>query len=310
MRIVVALGGNALLRRGAPLTAANQLASIELACSALAPAAADHELVITHGNGPQVGLLALQAAAYDEVSGYPFDVLDAQTEGMIGYLLERELRNLLPPQTQVATLVTMTRVSLKDPAFADPTKFVGPVYDEARARSLAAERGWSVRQDGDQWRRVVASPVPESVVETPLVRQLLDSGCVVICAGGGGVPTAVDPATGLVRGVEAVVDKDRTSAVLALDVAADRLVIATDVSAVQADWGTADARPIATAHPDDLDSLVFAEGSMGPKIAAASSFARSGKGDAVIGSLAELGAVLDGLAGTVISTSRPGMTYR
>jgi carbamate kinase len=308
MRIVVALGGNALLRRGAPLTAANQLASIELACAALAPAAADHELVVTHGNGPQVGLLALQAAAYDEVSGYPFDVLDAQTEGMIGYLLERELRNRLPPETEVATLVTMTRVSLKDPAFAAPTKFVGPVYDEARARSLAAERGWSVRPDGDRWRRVVASPVPESVVETALVRQLLDSGCVVICAGGGGVPTAVDPETGLVRGVEAVVDKDRTSAVLALDVAADRLVIATDVSAVQADWGTVDARAIATAHPDYLDSMDFAEGSMGPKIAAASSFARSGEGDAVIGSLAELGAMLDGLAGTVISTSRPGMT--
>jgi carbamate kinase len=310
MRIVVALGGNALLQRGAPLTSANQLASIELACTALAPAAADHQLVITHGNGPQVGLLALQAAAYDEVSGYPFDVLDAQTEGMIGYLLERELRNRLPPERQVATLVTMTRVSLDDPAFAEPTKFVGPVYGEAQAKSMAAERGWSVRQDGAAWRRVVASPAPEGVVETPLVGQLLDTGCVVICAGGGGVPTALDPGTGLVRGVEAVVDKDRTSAVLALDLAADRLVIATDVPAVQADWGTDHARAIATAHPDDLDRITFPEGSMGPKIAAASSFARSGKGDAVIGSLGDLGGMLDGVAGTVISTSRPGISYR
>jgi carbamate kinase len=310
MRIVVALGGNALLRRGAPLTSANQLASIELACTALAPAAAAHELVITHGNGPQVGLLALQAAAYDEISGYTFDILDAQTEGMIGYLIERELRNLLPPERQVATLVTMTRVRLDDPAFAEPTKFVGPVYGEARAKSLATERGWSVRADGAQWRRVVASPVPESVVETPLVRQLLDSGCVVICAGGGGVPTALDPATGLVRGVEAVVDKDRTSAVLALDISADRLIIATDVPAVQADWGTDHARAIATAHPDDLDQITFPEGSMGPKIAAAALFARSGKGDAVIGSLADLGDMLDGLAGTLVSTGSPGITYR
>jgi carbamate kinase len=177
MRIVVALGGNALLQRGAALTAVNQLASVEVACAALAPAAAAHELVITHGNGPQVGLLALQAAAYDEISGYTFDILDAQTEGMIGYLLERELRNRLPPESQVATLVTMTRVSLDDPAFAEPSKFVGPVYGEARARSLAAERGWSVRQDGDSWRRVVASPVPESVVETPLVRQPVVVAC-------------------------------------------------------------------------------------------------------------------------------------
>jgi carbamate kinase len=310
MRIVVALGGNALLRRGAPLTSANQLASIELACAALAPAAADHELVITHGNGPQVGLLALQAAAYDEVSGYTFDVLDAQTEGMIGYLLEREMRNLLPPDKEVATLVTMTRVSLDDPAFADPTKFVGPVYDADQARALAAERGWSVRQDGDAWRRVVASPEPESIVETALVRQLLDTGRVVVCAGGGGVPTAVDAATGLVRGVEAVVDKDRTSAVLALDIAADRLVIATDVSAVQTDWGTDHARAIASAHPDDLDAIGFPEGSMGPKVGAATLFARSGKGDAVIGSLAELGGMLAGHAGTLVTTSRPGITYR
>jgi carbamate kinase len=310
MRIVVALGGNALLRRGAPLTAANQLASIRVACEALAPAAAQHELVITHGNGPQVGLLALQAAAYDEVSGYTFDVLDAQTEGMIGYLLERELRNLLPPDREVATLVTMTRVSAKDPAFQDPTKFVGPVYDQAQGDALATERGWTVRQDGSGWRRVVASPEPESVVQTPVVLHLLDTGCIVICAGGGGVPTAIDATTGQVRGVEAVVDKDRTSAVLALDLAADRLVIATDVAAVQVGWGTDHARAIATAHPDDLDEIGFPEGSMGPKVAAASLFARSGKGDAVIGSLADLGAMLAGTAGTVVSTSRAGLTYR
>lgn len=310
MRIVVALGGNALLRRGAPLTAANQLASVEVACAALAPAAAEHELVVTHGNGPQVGLLALQAASYDEVSGYPFDVLDAQTEGMIGYLLERELRNRLPPGKEVATLVTMTRVSADDPAFSRPTKFVGPVYERERAESLAAANGWTIRQDGEGWRRVVASPEPESVVETPLVLRLLESGCVVICAGGGGVPTTADPETGRIVGMEAVVDKDRTSAVLALDLAADLLVIATDVEAVQVDWGTDHARSIATAHPDALDPATFPSGSMGPKVAAAAHFARSGKGDSVIGSLSDLGAMLAGTAGTVVSTARPGLTYR
>lgn len=306
---MVALGGNALLQRGAPLTAANQLASIEVACAALAPVAADHELVVTHGNGPQVGLLALQEAAYDEASRSTFDVLDAQTEGMIGYLLERELRNRLPRDREVATLVTMTRVSLADQAFDHPTKFVGPGYPYDEAQRLVTERGWVVRQDGEAWRRVVASPRPESVVETAIVARLLASGYVVVCAGGGGVPTALDPGTGRVRGVEAVVDKDRTSAVLALDLDADRLVIATDVPAVVDGFGTGAARSIAAAHPDALDQLSFPAGSMGPKVEAACLFARSGQGDAVIGSLADLPAILAGRAGTVVSTSRPGVTH-
>lgn len=310
MRLVVALGGNALLRRGAPLTSANQLASIERAAAALAPAALTHGLVLTHGNGPQVGLLALQAAAYDDISGYPFDVLDAQTEGMIGYLLERELRSLLPAEKQVATLVTMTRVSATDPAFTAPTKYVGPVYAEQVAHRLAARDGWTVARDGADWRRVVPSPLPEAIVELEPVRTLLETGCVVICAGGGGVPTTVDHETGRITGVEAVVDKDSTSAVLALDLGADRLVIATDVDALYEGWGTDHARGIAAAHPDALDPATLPAGSMGPKVAAACHFARAGDGEAVIGSLDDLAAMLDGAAGTVVSTHHDGIRYR
>lgn len=310
MRIVVALGGNALLRRGEPLTSTNQATSVVAACTALAPIAQDHELVVTHGNGPQVGLLALQAAAYDEVSGYPFDILDAQTVGMIGYLLERELRNQLPPERDVVTVVTMIRVDADDPAFSDPTKFVGPVYAEPQARALAEKHGWSVKQDGSGWRRVVASPLPRVIVELDSIARLLDAGSVVVCAGGGGVPTTLDLATGHLIGVEAVVDKDLTSAVLALDLGADRLVIVTDVAAVVEDWGQPGARPIAAIHPDALEAISFPAGSMGPKVAAACLFARTGKGDAVIGALDDLPALLTGDAGTLVSTHTEAVTHR
>lgn len=310
MLIVVALGGNALLRRGETMTTEHQVASIRTACDALAPLADGNDLVITHGNGPQVGLLALQAAAYDEVSGYPFDILDAQTVGMIGYLLERELRNRLPAGRDVTTVVTMTRVAADDPAFDAPTKFVGPGYDEEEAAELAAAHGWSVAQDGAGWRRVVASPLPVEIVERAAVARLLEAGGVVICAGGGGVPVTRDPTTEALVGVEAVVDKDHTSAVLALDLAADRLVIVTDVAAVYQDWGTDDARALAVAHPDALEALSFPDGSMGPKIAAACLFARSGRGDAVIGALSDLDALLAGDAGTVVTTSTEGITLR
>ncbi|CAN5211032.1 carbamate kinase [soil metagenome] len=310
MLIVVALGGNALLRRGEPMTTTHLVESIETACDALAPLAEGNELVITHGNGPQVGLLALQAAAYDETSGYPFDILDAQTIGMIGYLLARELRNRLPAGRDVTTLVTMTRVAADDPAFSDPSKFVGPVYHEEEADELAEEHGWTVKPDGDSWRRVVASPLPVEIVELAPVAGLLEAGAVVICAGGGGVPVVRDPASGHLVGVEAVVDKDHTSAVLALGLGADRLVIVTDVDAVYEGWGTDDARSLATAHPDVLEAMSFPAGSMGPKISAACLFARSGKGDAVVGALGDLAELLAGRAGTVVSTSNEGTTSR
>jgi len=310
MRIVVALGGNALQRRGEPMTVASQRANVAAACTALAPVALEHELVVSHGNGPQVGLLALQASAYDEASTYPFDVLGAQTEGMIGYLIEQELGNLLPFDKPLATILTMTEVDPADPAFADPTKFVGPVYDDDEAHRLAAKHGWTVKVDGTGWRRVVPSPQPKRIFELRPVEWLLAQGCVVICAGGGGIPTMYEPGTRTLVGVEAVIDKDRASCVLAKDLGADLLVIATDTDAVYLDWGTPQQRAVVAAHPDDLAALSFPAGSMGPKVGAAVDFARSAGKDAVIGSLSELPLMLKGAGGTRVSTSVQGITCR
>ena len=310
MRVVVALGGNALMQRGAPMTVQNQRANIATACDALAPVTRDHELVITHGNGPQVGLLALQAAAYDDASHYPFDVLGAQTEGMIGYLIEQELGNRLPFEKSLATILTMTEVDPADPAFDDPTKFVGPVYTDEQAHRLAASEGWVVKPDGAHWRRVVPSPLPKRIFEMRQIEALLALGCVVVCAGGGGIPTMYRPGTRTLVGVEAVIDKDRASAVLARDLRADILVVATDVDAVYVDWGTPNQRAIAVAHPADLARFDFTAGSMGPKVEAAIAFARHSGHDAVIGALSDLPAILAGTAGTRVSLSAVGVTYR
>ena len=309
MRVLVALGGNALQKRGEPMTVANQRANVAAACAALAPVALEHELVISHGNGPQVGLLALQASAFDEVSPYPFDVLGAQTEGMIGYLIEQELGNLLPFEKPLATILTMTEVDPGDPAFDDPTKFVGPVYSRDEAHRLAAERGWVVKPDGDAWRRVVPSPVPLRIFEQRPVEWLLAQGCVVVCAGGGGIPTMYRPGTQTLVGVEAVIDKDRASCVLARDLHADALVIATDTDAVYLDWGTAHQRPIRAAHPDELGRLWFPAGSMGPKVEAAADFARTTGKEAVIGALSDLSHILKGTAGTQVSMTMTGIAY-
>jgi carbamate kinase len=305
MRVVVALGGNALLRRGQPLTAENQRANARVACAALAPLALEHELVLSHGNGPQVGLLALQGSAYKDVEVYPLDVLDAQTEGLIGYILEQELGNALPLEKHIATLLTMIEVDRNDPAFANPTKPIGPMYTKEEADSLAAEKGWTFKPDADGFRRVVPSPLPQRIFGIPAIRALLERGWIVICSGGGGIPTRYtdEPAVPgrRLEGVEAVIDKDLASALLAADLGADALVIATDVDAVYADWGTPEQRPIRHATPSELAAAEFADGSMGPKVRAACSFVEQTGGTAAIGSSEDIEALLHGDAGTTVA---------
>ncbi|MDX1365973.1 carbamate kinase [Pseudomonas sp.] len=308
MRIVVALGGNALLRRGEPMTADNQRINIRIAAEQLAKIAPGIELVVAHGNGPQVGLLSLQAAAYTSLNPYPLDVLGAETEGMIGYMIEQELGNLLPVEVPFATLLTQVEVDPADPAFQHPSKPIGPVYSKAEAERLAAENGWSIAADGDRFRRVVASPRPTRIFEIRPIKWLLEKGCIVICAGGGGIPTLYGT-DGKLKGVEAVIDKDLCSALLAEQLESDLLVIATDVSTVFSDWGQATQQSISAAHPDALAKLDFAAGSMGPKVQAACEFARKTGKVAVIGSLADIQAIVQGKAGTRISTAQPGIDY-
>lgn len=309
MRIVVALGGNALLRRGEPMNADVQRANVKTAAQALAPIAAVHQLVITHGNGPQVGLLALQGAAYRDAEAYPLDVLGAETEGMIGYMIEQELGNLLPYEVPFATLLTMVEVSADDPGFRNPTKFVGPVYDKADADRLEAEKGWFFKPDGTKWRRVVPSPVPKHIFEIRPIRWLLDRGTIVICAGGGGIPTMYQRGQGRkLVGVEAVIDKDLCSELLARELRADLLVMLTDADAVYLDWGTRTQRAIRRTSPDALAGLPFAAGSMGPKVEAACRFAAVTRQRAAIGGLSDLDKIITGEAGTTVYPLGP-MVY-
>jgi carbamate kinase len=311
VRVVAALGGNALLQRGQELSAENQRENARAACRALAPVAIEHELVISHGNGPQVGLLALQGSAYTAVDPYPLDVLGAQTEGMIGYVIQQELGNELPFERHLATLLTMIEVDADDPAFGDPTKPIGPLYDAAEAARLADEKGWAFRPDGDSLRRVVPSPAPKRIFEIDAIKALLERGCVVICAGGGGIPTVyVDepsPAGRRLVGVEAVIDKDLASALLAIDLEADMLVIVTDVDAVYDGWGTPEQRAIRRATPETLAASEFAAGSMRPKVRAACQFVeRTGK-VAAIGSMADAPALVRGEAGTLVTHDADGV---
>lgn len=300
MRLVVALGGNALLRRGERLTAENQRRNVRLAAAALAPLTAAHELIITHGNGPQVGLLALQAASGRDTEPYPLDILDAESEGMIGYLIEQELASLLPNR-RFATLLTQVEVDPADPAFRYPSKPIGPVYSGVEAKRLANERGWSIAVDGTGYRRVVASPVPRRIFELGVIELLASQGVIVICAGGGGVPV-VRRADGGLIGVEAVIDKDRASSLLARELRAATLLLLTDVDGVYLDWATPRARRIRRIAPAALREHVFAAGSMGPKVEAACGFAEAG-GMAAIGRLQDAAAMLAGEAGTQVSTS-------
>jgi carbamate kinase len=305
VRIVAALGGNALLRRGEKPDAYVQAANVARAVAALAPLADEHELVLTHGNGPQVGVLALQSASDPQLSTpYPFDVLGAQTQGMIGYWLLQALQNNLPGR-QVASIINQTLVAASDPALENPTKFIGEVYDEQTAKRLATERGWVVKQDGEHWRRVVGSPRPQRVVETRLIRLLLNSGAVVVCAGGGGVPV-IRNEQGLLSGVEAVVDKDLTTSVLAEALDADVLLILTDVPNVIRGYGTPQAEPVLRATPASLQREGFASGSMGPKVDAACRFVEVTGDMAAIGRLEDAEEILAGKAGTIIT---PGGDY-
>jgi carbamate kinase len=302
MRVVAALGGNALLRRGQPMTAENQRENVRVAARALLPIALEHDLVLTHGNGPQVGLLALQNAAYRPDEGYPLDILDAETEGMIGYLLEQELGNLLPSGRPMATILTRIAVDPADPAFRHPTKPIGPVYEHDEALRLAADKGWTIAADGPKWRRVVPSPQPQDILEIGVIDLLVRERVIVVCAGGGGIPVVAIPDGGFV-GIEAVIDKDFAGALLATLLHADAFLMLTDVDAAYEGWGTPDARPIRNATPDDLARHEFAAGSMGPKVEAACRYVLGNSGFAAIGSLADAARLLRREAGTIIAVS-------
>lgn len=304
MLIVAALGGNALLRRGQPPDQAVQQRNVDAAVHSLAGLAAEHRLVITHGNGPQVGFLALAQEASRAVAPYSLDILGSETQGMIGYLVEEAMREALPAR-EVATLLTQVMVDAADPAFVHPTKPIGPGYGEPDARRLTTERGWTMARDGGAFRRVVPSPAPQRILEMAAVRLLVEHDVTVICAGGGGVPVVVDR-SGAWRGVEAVIDKDHTAALLARELRADLLLLLTDVDAVQTGWGTSEAQKIYMATPLALRRERFAEGSMAPKVEAACQFVEATGHRAAIGSLEQTGAILRGQAGTHVV--REGIT--
>ena len=300
MRLVIALGGNALARRGEPINAETQRANTKRAVSALAPLVQPgNQIIITHGNGPQVGMLALQAAAGPKEGAYPLDMLGAESAGLIGYLIEQELRNVLPKQSLTAVILTQVLVEASDAAFTRPTKPIGPVYIRDTAEQLARERGWQVAADGKGYRRVVASPSPKKILEADVIALLVNLGATVICTGGGGIPV-VERSDGALQGVEAVIDKDLASGLLARDLEADHLLLLTDVDAVYYDWGTANARALKRAHPSMLAATDFPEGSMRPKIEAAISFATATGRTASIGALLDVSAMLAGTAGTTI----------
>ncbi len=306
MRIVIALGGNALLKRGEPLSAENQLNNIRIASQQMARIVEGNEVVIAHGNGPQVGLLALQGASYKEVESYPLDVLGAETEGMIGYLIQQEMGNQLPIETPLATILTQVEVSADDPAFDNPTKPIGPVYDKETAEQLVKDKGWSIAPDGDKFRRVVPSPRPKRIFEIRPVKWLLEQGSVVICAGGGGIPTCYDK-DGKLHGIEAVIDKDLCSALLAEQLVADCLIIATDVNGVYLNYGKDNQQKISKANPEALLNEKFPAGSMAPKVQAGCEFVQKTGKKAIIGSLEEIEDMLQGKAGTIISCDYQGI---
>lgn len=300
MRIVVALGGNALLKRGEPMTAQAQHTNVRIAAASLADLTREHQIIVAHGNGPQVGLMALHAASFAPENPWPLDVLGAETEGMIGYLLEQELMNALPDGIDCATLLTRVEVNHQDPAFDQPTKPIGPVYTAEDGRQIRADYLWSmVAEATGGLRRVVPSPLPVAILNIRPIRLLVEAGVCVICAGGGGIPV-VRGADGKMEGVEAVIDKDRTAALLAKALHADVLLMLTDVEAVFRNWGAPDQTAIDHITPDALDAMAFAKGSMGPKITAACDFVRAGGQVAGIGRLQDARAIIEGQKGTQV----------
>lgn len=308
MKVVVALGGNALLKRGEPMTSENQRLNVRIACEQIAKAYEGNQLIVTHGNGPQVGLLALQSNAYKDVPMYPLDVLGAESVGMIGYMIQQELVNCVPKSASLVTVLTQTEVDPKDPAFQKPTKPVGPVYTKEESERLNKEKGWTMAPDNDKYRRVVPSPLPKRIFGLRPLQTLIDNNYIVICAGGGGIPTYYDE-KGMLRGAEAVIDKDLASAVLASSVKADLLIIATDVDGAYIDWGKPTQKRIAQADPDAIQQFGFASGSMGPKVQAAVNFVKASGNDAVIGALGDIVKIIAGKAGTRISGSAKGVVY-
>jgi carbamate kinase len=303
VRIVVALGGNALLERGEALNIEHQRTRIRCAAQAIAPLADAHELLISHGNGPQVGLLALQGLSHDPATAWPLDILGAETDGMIGYLIEQELAPLLGEGKCCATLLTRIEVDANDPAFAAPTKFVGPVYPRSVALALAREHAWQVARDGDAWRRVVPSPRPQRIVNLPVIELLVNNAVVVVCAGGGGIPVARNK-EGVLCGMDAVIDKDLASALLAREFAAQALLILTDVDAIYDDWGSSAARAIRRISASQLRERSFAAGSMAPKVLAACEYVEASGGVAAIGRLQDAARLLSAQAGTLISAQQ------
>jgi carbamate kinase len=309
MLVVIALGGHALRRRAEPMTAENQRATIQTAAQALAPVAAEHQIVIGYGNGPQAGLVALQGAESRTVDTYPLDVPGTQAEGIFGYMLEQELGTLLPFERPFTTMLTMVEVDPEDPAFADPATFVGPVYSAEEAAHLAAEKGWLFKADGVHKRRVVASAQAKRIFELRPIKWLLEKNTIVVATGGAGIPTRYEPGTSRkLVSVDCVVDKDFVWELLARELGADVFVMLTDADAVYADWGQPSQAAIRRASPAVLRTLPFAADSMGPKVTAACRFAEATGNRAVIGGLAELTKALNGQAGTTISVRETGIT--
>ncbi len=308
MRVVVALGGNALLQRGQALSAENQRKNIRVAVEQLAEVHKNHQLIIAHGNGPQVGLAALMDAAYTEVDPYPLDVLGAKTVGMIGYIIEQELGNIIPYEDNIVTVLTQILVDPDDPAFQKPSKPVGPIYEKEEAEKLQKEKGWAMAPDGQHFRKVVPSPLPQRIIEINAIRLLVDNGIVVICAGGGGIPTAYDKDRKL-YGVEAVIDKDLASGLLSRELDAEMFVMLTDVANVYENFGTNHQRSIRAAHPHALEAMDFAAGSMGPKVRGACEFVRDTGKQSAIGQLSDLADIMAGEAGTLISNDIDGIEY-